>query len=207
MDLGLAAGFVFVFLVIGGLETIDRTSFALIALASRAHAFASWAGASAAFLLATGLAVTVGAALVAGLGTGRIGLVRVAGGVFLIGYAAWVYFHPEEEESPNVRGDLKSAFVAAFLTIFLLELGDTTMIFEIVFVANWGWFIVFFAGSLALVTVAAWNVHLGRTIAGRVSPRLLNRIFVVVLTIVGAVTIAYGLAPSAFPTIGFAASF
>jgi Ca2+/H+ antiporter, TMEM165/GDT1 family len=205
MDLGLLTGFAIVFAVIGGLEVADRTSFALIALATRAHAFASWAGASAAFLLSTGLAVTVGAALVVGLGPGRIGLVRVAGGVFLIGYAAWVYFHPEEEVSPNVRLDLRSAFLAAFLTIFLLELGDTTMIFEIVFVANWGWFIVFLAGSLALVTVAAWNVHLGRTLAGRVSPRLLNRIFVVVLTIVGAVTIAYGLAPSAFPTIGLAA--
>jgi Ca2+/H+ antiporter, TMEM165/GDT1 family len=204
MDLGIATGFVIVFLVIGGLEIVDRTSFALIALASRAHAFASWAGSSAAFLLTTGLSVTVGAALIVALGTGRIGLVRVAGGLFLIGYAAWVYFHPEEEESPHLRGDVRSAFITAFMTIFLLELGDTTMIFEIVFVANWGWFVVFVAGSLALVVVAAWNVHVGRTIAARIPPRLLNRIFVVVLTIVGAVTIAYGLAPSAFPSLGFA---
>jgi len=206
MDLGVATGFVLVFVVIGGLELFDRTSFALIAIASRAHAFASWAGAAAAFFLSSALAVSVGSALVVGLGPGRIGLIRVAGGLFLIGYAGWVYFHPEEEESPHLRGDLRSAFIAAFLTIFLLELGDTTMIFEIVFVANWGWLVVLVAGSLALAVVAAWDVHLGRTIGARVSPRLLNRITVVVLTIVGALTIVYGLAPSAFPTLGLAAS-
>jgi Ca2+/H+ antiporter, TMEM165/GDT1 family len=206
MDLGVATGFVLVFLVIAGLEVFDRTTFALIAIASRAHALASWAGASAAFVLSSALAVSVGAALVTGLGVERIGLVRVAGGLFLIGYAAWVYFHPEEEESPHLRGDLRSAFFAAFLTIFLLELGDDTMIFEVVFVANWGWLVVFIAGALALIAVSAWNVHLGRTIGARISPRLLNRITVVVLAIVGALTIGYGLAPSAFPTLGLATS-
>jgi len=206
MDLGAATGFVIVFGVIAGLELFDRTSFALIAIATRAHAFASWAGASAAFVLTSALAVSVGTALVAGLGTGRIGLIRVVGGLFLIGYAAWVYFHPEEEESPHLRGDVRSAFFAAFLTIFLLELGDTTMIFEIVFVANWGWLVVFVAGSLALGAVAAWSVHLGRTVGARVPPRLLNRITVVVLVAVGALTILYGLAPSAFPALGLAAS-
>ena len=206
MDIGVATGFVLVFAVVGGLEVFDRTSFALIAIASRAHALASWAGASAAFVLSTALAVSVGAVLVAALGPQRIGLIRVAGGLFLIGYAAWVYFHPEEEESPHLRGDLRSAFIAAFATIFLLELGDTTMIFEIVFVASWGWFVVFVAGSLALVAVAAWSVHLGRTIGARISPRRLNRVTVVILTFVGALTIVYGLAPSAFPTLGFATS-
>ena len=207
MDLGLATGFVVVFLVIGGLEIFDRTSFALIAFASRAHALASWAGAALAFVVTSALSVSVGAALVAALGPGRIGLVRVVGGVFLIGYAGWVYFHPEEEESPHLREDFRSALVAAFVTILLLELGDTTMIFEIVFVTDWGWLTVFVAGSAALVLVAAWNVHLGRTIGTRVPPRLLNRIVVVALTVVGAVTIAYGIAPGAFPPLSVAAPF
>ena len=201
MDAGSAAGFVVVFLVIGGLEIFDRTSFALIAFASRAHAFASWAGAAIAFVATSALAVSVGAALLTALGPGRIDLVRIGGGAFLLAYAAWVYFHPEDESSVRRRDDLRSVLVAAFATIFLLELGDDTMIFEIVFVANWGWLIVFLAGSCALVTVAAWNVHLGRTLGARISPRTLNRIVVAVLAVVGALTILYGVAPGAFPSL------
>jgi Ca2+/H+ antiporter, TMEM165/GDT1 family len=207
VDLGVATGFAVVFLVIGGLELFDRTSFALIAIASRAHAFASWAGASAAFIVTSALSVTVGAALVAALGPGNIGLVRVGGGIFLIGYAVWVYFHVEAESSPHVRKDIRSALAAAFLTILLLEMGDTTMLFEIVFVADYGWLTVFVAGSAALVTIAAWNTHLGRTIGARVPPRLLNRIVVVALSVVGALTIAYGLAPTAFPSLTVLAPF
>lgn len=203
MDFGVLTGFAVVFTIIAALEVFDRTAFALIALASRAHAFASWAGASTAFVLTSALSVSVGAVLVGALGPGRIGLIRVVGGVFLIGYAGWVYFHPEEEESPHLRTNVRSALTAAFLTILLLEMGDTTMIFEIVLVTDWGWLTVFVAGSAALITVAAWNVQVGRTLGVRVPPRLLNRLVVVALTVVGAVTIAYGLAPGAFPTLGF----
>ena len=201
LDLGAATGFVIVFLVIGGLEVFDRTSFATIALASRSHARGTWAGAASAFVATSVISVTVGFALVTALGAGHIGYLRVAGGAFLIVYAAWVYFHPEEEGSPHLRDDVRSAFVAAFATISLLELGDTTMIFMILFVPVWGWLVVLAAGASALVLVAAWNVLLGQRLGRRLSPRLLNRVVVVVLTIVGAVTIAYGLAPEAFPAL------
>ncbi len=202
MDFASAlAGFAVVFLIIGGLEIFDRTGLALIAYATRAHAFASWAGAALAFVVTSALSVSVGAVLLSALGPSRIGLVRVAGGIFLLGYAAWVYFHPDEEEELRRREDVRSALVAAFVTIFLLELGDSTMIFEIVLVADWGWLIVFLAGSAALAVVAAWNVTVGRALGSRISARRLNTIIVVVLTIVGALTIAYGLAPGAFPSL------
>ncbi len=202
MDLGIATGFAVVFLVIGGLEIFDRTSFATIALAARHHGVGTWGGAASAFVFTSVLSVTVGVALIAALGPGNIGLVRVGGGVFLIGYAVWVLFHPEEEEAPHVREGARSAFVAAFVTIALLELGDTTMIFMILFVPDWGWLVVLAAGSAALVLVAAWNVLIGQRIGRRIPPRLLHRVVVVVLTIVGALTIAYGLAPGAFPSLG-----
>ena len=204
VDLGAATGFVVVFAVIGFFELFDRTSFALIALASRARPFATWAGGAVAFVGATALAVGVGAGFSELLGPSRIGWLRVAGGSVLLVYAAWVYFQPEEETVH--RGPPGSAFFVAFVTIFLLEMGDTTMIFEIVFVANWGWLVVLAAGSLALVTVATWDVALGNRLGLRVEPATLRRIVVVVLTIVGVVTIAYGLAPAAFPSLGFAAT-
>jgi Ca2+/H+ antiporter, TMEM165/GDT1 family len=201
VDVSWAPGFLVVFAVIGGLEVVDRTSFALIVLASRARAWATWAGGALAFVGTTVLAVTAGAALAEVLGPARIGWLRVAGGAFLIGYALWTFFRREAEEKLEGDTRARSAFLAAFLTIFLLELGDTTQIFEIVFVTDWGWLIVLVAGSLALVTVATWDVLLGRHLGARVEPELMRRVVVVVLIVVGGVTIAYGLAPEAFPTL------
>jgi Ca2+/H+ antiporter, TMEM165/GDT1 family len=205
VDLGAATGYIVVFAIIGFFELFDRTSFALIAIASRARPFPTWAGGALAFVAATVVAVSVGEGFAALLGPSRIGWLRVAGGTVLLGYAGWIYFHTDREPTV-VRGPPTSAFFVAFGTIFLLEMGDTTMIFQIVLVGDWGWFVVLVAGASALVTVAAWDVALGNRLGVRIQPATLRRIVVVVLTIVGVVTIAYGLAPSAFPALGFAAT-
>lgn len=206
MDLGDVGGFVIVFAIVAGFELFDRTSFATMALASRHHPVPTWAGASLAFVASSAIAVSVGAALVAVLGPERIGLVRVLAGSFLIGYALWLWYRGPEvvaETSTTAR----TALLAAFATVFLLELGDTTMIVEILFVTAWGWVVVFVAGALALTVVAAWAAWLGHRLGRRVEPMLLHRIVVVILLAVGALTIAYGVAPGAFamltlPTIG-----
>jgi len=202
VDLVLLTGLVFVFGVVGFFELFDRTSFALIALATRSRPLPTWAGGASAFVATTVLAVTLGASLESALGPARIGLLRVAGGAFLIGYAGWLYFHRSTAKEVEAGRRMPSPFAAAFLTIFLLELGDTTMIFEIVFVTDWGWLVVLLGGGLALVAVAAWDVLLGSKLGTRINEDLLDRIVVVVLVVVGAVTIAYGLVPSAFPALG-----
>lgn len=204
VDLSWAAGFVVVFAVIGGFELFDRTTFALIVLGARARPLATWAGAAVAFVASTVVAVTAGAALATVLGPSRIGWLRVAGGSFLIGYALWTYLHPEVEEGLEAETRARSAFVAAFLTIFLLETADTTQIFEIVFVADWGWLVVLVAGSLSLCAVAAWDVFLGQRLGARVEPERMRRVVVVVLLVVGAATILYGLVPGLFPTLSLA---
>jgi len=203
VDLGWVGGFLVVFAVIAGLEAFDRTSFALIALAARSHPFQVWVGGAVAFVLTTAISVTAGAAFAAILGPGRVGLLRIAGGIFLIGYALWLYRHPEWDDPDKVPRTARTALMTAFLTIFLLELGDTTMIFEIVFVSDFGWLIVMVAGALALVTVAGWDAFVGSRLARRLDPKLLHRVVVTVLLVVGAATIAYGLAPYAFPGLGF----
>jgi Ca2+/H+ antiporter, TMEM165/GDT1 family len=201
VDFSWVTGFVLVFAVVGGFELFDRTSFALIVLAARARPFPTWVGGATAFLATTVIAVTAGAALAAALGPSRVGWLRVAGGSFLIAYALWTYSHPEAEEKIEAETRARSAFFAAFLTIFLLELGDTTQIFEIVFVTDYGWLVVLAAGSLALASVAVWDVFLGQRLGARVEPELMRRVVVVVLLAVGVVTILYGLAPGAFPTL------
>ena len=198
MNLGIVGGFFLVAAIIGLFELFDRTSFALIALSARSRPFPTWAGGAVAFVASSAIAVSVGAALVAALGPGRVGLVRVVGGLVLVGYAAWLCFHPEEERAPDV-GTARSAFTAALVTVLLLELADSTMILEIVFVATWGWLVVLVAGSLALVTVAAVAVTLGSKLGSRIDPELMRRIVVAVLLLVGIVTIVYGLFPQVFP--------
>ena len=202
MDLGWLSGFAVVFAVIGVLEVFDRTSFALIALSARSHPFQTWVGGAVAFVATSSIAVTLGAGLADVLGPGRIGLLRVAGGLFLIGYAIWLYLHPESDDPNRIPRTARSALLSAFATIFLLELGDTTMIFQIVFVSAFGWIVVLVAGALALVTVAAWDAYLGSHLGARLDPGLLHRVVVSILLVVGAVTIVYGLAPGAFPTLG-----
>ena len=187
--------------VIGGLELFDRTSFALIAIAARSRAGPTWVGGACAFVLTTVIAVSAGAALAAVLGPDHVTILRVGGGAFLIAYALWLYFRGTDEELGVEERNAASAFLAAFLTILLLELGDTTMIFEIVFVADYGWLVVLVGGSAALVAVAAWDVFLGRRLGARVSPKRLRAIVTWVMIAVGVATIAYGLAPAFFPAL------
>jgi Ca2+/H+ antiporter, TMEM165/GDT1 family len=205
VDLAAWGGFAIVFAIVGGFELFDRTSFALIALASRHHPASTWAGGASAFVASTGIAVSIGALLVALLGPGRIGLLRVGAGACLIGYALWIWYRgPEAEEAaPTSR---RAAFLGAFGTIFLLELGDTTMILETLFVTTWGWLIVLVAGASALVVVAAWDAWLGGRLGARVEPAQLHRAVVVVLLVVGGLTIAYGLAPGVFAALGLSAT-
>jgi putative Ca2+/H+ antiporter (TMEM165/GDT1 family) len=194
------AGFLLVFAVVGGFELFDRTSFSIIALAARGHPVPTWAGGALAFVASSAVAVSVGAALVALLGPDRIGLVRAGAGSFLIGYALYLWYRgPETEEAAT--DTRRTAFLTALATVFLLELGDTTMIIEVLFVTTWGWFVVLVAGAAALIAVAAWASWLGGRLGARVEPALLHRVVVVVLLIVGALTIAYGLAPGAFPSL------
>lgn len=201
MDPSALAGFIVVFAIIGGLELVDRTNFSLIALAARQSPRATWAGGALAFVLTTVISVTIGAAFVAAVGPSGIAYLRVGGGAFLIAYALWLWLHTEDVAAPAIRS-ARSAVVLAFSTTFLLELGDTSMIFQIVFVTTYGWLIVLLAGASALVAVAALATFLGGRFGARLDPKTLKGIVVGVLLVVGAVTIAYGLAPGAFAWLG-----
>ena len=195
----LVASFVIVFAVIGGTELIDRTNFALIGLASRYHPTSVWAGAALAFVLTTALAVLIGAALLAALG-GQVLYLRLGGGAFLLAYALYLLVVPESNRRPPTG---RSAFTTAFLLILLLEIGDTTMIFTIVFVSTMpSLLVVGAAASLALVCVAASAAIIGSRLGARVEPASLERLVVVILIVVGVLTIVYALDPSLIPAVG-----
>ncbi len=195
MAAGLLFAFLFVFAVIGGLELLDRTCFALIAYSARHPALQAWAGAAAAFLGTTAIAVVVGGTFETAFHRELV-WVRVGGGVVLIAYAAYLLLAHEKDRAPPSG---RSAFAAAFLLIFLLELGDTTMIFTILFAVEFGNLpVVFAAAALALACVAAFAALLGSRLGARVEPRLLERLVVVILVAAGILTILYALDPGLF---------
>jgi putative Ca2+/H+ antiporter (TMEM165/GDT1 family) len=187
--------FAFVFAFIGGLELLDRTSFALIAYSSKHPPFQTWAGAVVAFVLTSALSVAVGGSLEEAFHRELV-WVRVGGGVVLLAYAGYLLWVPEQDRQPPTG---RSAFATAFILIFLLELGDTTMIFTILFAVEFGnLLLVFAAAALALTCVAAFSATVGSRLGARVEPHLLERLVVVILAVAGVLTILYALDPGLF---------
>ncbi|MCI4369387.1 MAG: TMEM165/GDT1 family protein [Thermoplasmata archaeon] len=195
MGTGPLFEFALVFVVIASTELIDRTNFALIGLASRNPPLSVWAGAAAGFALTTALSVAIGTSVLAALG-GHVLYLRLGGGAFLLAYAGYLAIVPESERKPPSG---RSVWATAFLAIFLLELGDTTMVFTIVFVGTLADpVVVGLAAGLALASVAATACVIGSRLGARVEPKRLERLVIVILAAVGVLTIVYALFPSAF---------
>ncbi len=198
MELLDPSTFVLVFVIVGGTELIDRTNFALIGLSARRPALPAWMGATSAFLLTSALAVLIGAGLLALLG-GQVTYLRLGGGIFLLAYAAYLALVPESQRrTPGAR----STLLSAFLLILLLELGDTTMILLILFTGSFAEpLTVFLAGGIALSCVAGSACLIGSRMGAKIEPKLLDRVVVVILVVVGSLTILYALAPGIFPAL------
>lgn len=193
------AAFALVFAVIGATELFDRTNFALIGLAARNPPWAVWSGAALAFVATTALAVAIGSALLVAL-HGQVFYLRLGGGLLLLGYAAYLALVPETQRRYPAES---TGFRTALTLILLLELGDTTMIFTIVFLSTipnpW---LVGGAAASALVLVAALASFIGSRLARRIRPDRLDRWVVVILVAVGIATIAYALDPGLFRFLG-----
>jgi len=189
--------FAVVFGTIVFFEFLDRTNFALLSFAAREPPFAAWLGAVSAFALTTLLSMAVGTVLVDTLRP-ELYLVRLAGGLLLVGYAVYLLVHHAADE--QVRAG-RNALTTAFLMIFLLELGDTTMILTINFVATYtDPIVVGLAAFLGLAFVAGTSCILGPRIGARVEPKQLELAVIAVLATVGVLTILYAVDPGAFPS-------
>jgi putative Ca2+/H+ antiporter (TMEM165/GDT1 family) len=122
---------------------------------------------------------------------------RLGGGAILLAYAGYLVLVPESNRAPPTG---RSAWTTAFLLIFLLELGDTTMVLTIIFAGSFGNpLLVFVAAGSALVLVAASGSLIGSKLGPRVEPRVLEHLVIGILSVVGVVTILWALYPGVFP--------
>ncbi len=194
MDLTVAAT---AFGLIFPVELPDKTFIATLVLATRYRALPVWLGVAGAFLVQCLVAVTAGGllSLLPPVVVASVAAVLFAVGAVVLWRGARTADEDEaaEEEAlrERTRGDLQGWRVAAtsFGVLFLAEWGDLSQLLTAGVAARSGDPVSTFVGSwLALVTVAALAIVLGRTLLRFVSLALIRRIGAGVCAVLAVVT-------------------
>jgi putative Ca2+/H+ antiporter (TMEM165/GDT1 family) len=161
-------------------ELADKDALLLIAVSTRMRAWLAFAAGATAFTITTTIIVAAGSLLAAVV---PVTLVRLAGGVVMIGYGLWEARglvgerEVEREESRIERtGGAWRGFLALVLALALLDLaGDATEVLTVVFVARYGApLFVFAAVWLGLLAAAGAETALGNRLGRVLTPRRLQ---------------------------------
>jgi putative Ca2+/H+ antiporter (TMEM165/GDT1 family) len=194
----LAAGFITIAGAIFIAELTDKDALMLLSLATRMKPLLVFAAGSVAFTITSAVIVLVGSALITYV---PIEVVKVAGGMIMLGYAALVYFRGSrgdgglEQREARLLNNLGRTELYAFLTIIasliVLDLaGDATELLTIVFVAQFRNLLLVFVGAVvALVAASAVETALGNRLGKILSAMSLRRFSAVVFLIIGLVVI------------------
>jgi len=177
-----------VFLITFLAELPDKTAFAALILATRAHPVALFIGAAGAFVVQSLLAVTCGSLL----GFLPSQLVRIASGLLFIALALVMWFRREPKEEDldleKTRGSFLRTIWISFVVIFIAEWGDLTQISTAILSAKHGpgkAVTVFVAATLALWTVTALAILIGNRVRKILRPKLLQRMAAVAFAVAG----------------------
>ena len=170
-------------------ELPDKTAFATLLLAARGRAQAVFLGVAGAFLIQTLVAVTFGSAL--SLLPEK--WVHFGSGLIFIGFAvlAWRQRNRPEDEDEADFDSLHASFWPcvwkSFMVIFIAEWGDLTQLATASMTAKYGndKLTVFTAALLALWSVTAVAVVLGRNIERWVKPRQLQALSAILFLGIG----------------------
>lgn len=166
----LATAFGLIFLA----ELPDKTAYTVLLLAARNRPLPVLLGAWCAFLLQGFVALLLGS-LLARLPPGAV---RWTAAAVFFGFGLLLLFGREDgKEEAAAPESHRKAFGAAFVLVFLAEMGDATQLGTAALVARmdakWS---VFAGATLALWTVSALAVTVGRTVGARLPKRVLRRI-------------------------------
>ena len=171
-------------------ELPDKTSVAIVVMASRHHPFAVFTGVALAFVVQNLIAVLFGSAL----GYLPPHIVHVGSGLLFLAFAVWMWLKREDgEEEPHVKfkDDFLKAAWTAFVTIFILEWGDLTQLAAATLVAKTRHpLTIFLSATLALWSTTALGVVIGHHAKKVINPRVLQTIAAVAFGIVGILLLA-----------------
>jgi putative Ca2+/H+ antiporter (TMEM165/GDT1 family) len=164
----LATTFGLIFLA----ELPDKTAWTVLLLAARNRPLPVLLGAWTAFLAQGMVALALGT-LLAKLPPQAV---RWTAAAVFLGFGLLLLLReegPEEEESLSHR----KAFASAFTMVFLAEMGDATQIGTAALVARFAGAraSVFVGATLALWSVSALAITVGRTLGPRINKRLLRK--------------------------------
>ena len=165
----LATAFGLIFLA----ELPDKTAYTVLLLSARNRPLPVLLGAWSAFLLQGFVALLLGSLL------SRLPpqAVRWTAAAVFLGFGLLLLLRDEEEGGEAAPQSQHKAFAAAFVLVFLAEMGDATQIGTAALVARldakWS---VFAGATLALWTVSALAVTVGRTVGARMPKRLLRKV-------------------------------
>ncbi|MDA4112156.1 MAG: TMEM165/GDT1 family protein [Thaumarchaeota archaeon] len=198
LDLGvLLPAYLTIVVTIFIAELTDKDALLLLALATKMKPWTAFAAGSTAFTITSAIIVTIGYFLTKVV---PIFWVRLAGGIFMIGYAIWDYSQSgvkeEKEEENRLLNQTKkktalSIFFGAVSLLILLDLaGDATEVITIVFVARFSNVLLVFLGAVtALVAASALETILGGRLKKILSPKRLRIFSLLVFLAIGSVII------------------
>ena len=181
-------------------ELTDKDALLLLSLATRIKPWTAFASGATAFTITSAVIVSLGYLLIRIV---PITWVRLAGGLAMIGFAAWEYFHREEngeEDKKLLKKTLNSSdwsiFLGAVSLLILLDLaGDATEVLTIVYVAKFSDAILVFLGAVtALVSASALETFLGRRLKKILSTSNITKLSLAVFVIIGTVIVVTTIA-------------
>jgi putative Ca2+/H+ antiporter (TMEM165/GDT1 family) len=169
------------FLLVLVAELGDKTQLAVAVMAVRGRALQVFAGAAAAFLVLTLLAVTLGAAVASAVPAKWTNL---AAGLLFLGMGALAFLRKDDKEAEElVRG---ATMGSAFLAVALAEFGDKSQLATSALAAQGDAFLVGLGVLLALFVNAALAAVLGAKLLSRLPARTLKVVSCALFLVAGA---------------------
>ncbi len=172
------------FVAVALAEFGDKTQLAVLTLSSkyREHT-ALFCGAMLGFLLVDGIAILFGSALTQYIPLFFIKI--IAGSLFVL--FGILTFRSKDGEVLKIKNG--SAFHAAFVLIFLAELGDKTQIAAALFATQYNLFLVFFGVMAALAVLTGTAIFVGKKMKEYIHEKYLKWGSGILFLVIGAGTL------------------
>ena len=167
-------------------EMGDKTQLVTMAFAARYNPKIVLWGIFCGTLLLDFISVCMGKAAVKFLG--HTEYITIAAGIAFLVFALLSFKNEEEEENTEHKG--RSPFMAVFLTFFLAEMGDKTMLTTIALATQYKWYMVWLGATFGMVIADGLAVFIGMKL-GKMIPHKLVKIIAAVLFLVFGVYYIY----------------